>query len=287
VKYAFMRNHRGEFRLRPMCRVLQVSASGYYDWLRRRPSRRTQEDRQWLDHIRRIHLKSRESYGTLRVWNALRSENLSCGKHRVARLRRLYGIQARRRRRFCVTTHSKHQNWIAPDRVQRHFTVAAPNRVWVGDVTFIATRSGWLYLAVLLDLYSRKIVGWSMSERNNVALVQAALTMALEHRRPAPGLIHHTDRGRLYAGDDYRQLMAQHGLIPSMSRHKDCWDNAVAESFFATLKNELLWGRDYHTRDQARQDIFEYIEVFYNRQRSHQTLGYRSPVAFETTAAVA
>jgi transposase InsO family protein len=287
VKYAFMRKHQNEFRLRSMCRVLQVSASGYYAWLARPESRRASEDRELVRHIQRIHSRSRQAYGTLKVHCALQDEGVACGKHRIARLRREHGIQTRRRRRFVVTTRSKHRHWIAPNLLQRSFTAEAPNRIWVGDVTFIATRGGWLYLAVLLDLYSRKVVGWSMGERNDVQTVQAALRMAIEHRQPAPGLIHHTDRGTLYAADGYRSLMSDHGMVPSMSRKKDCWDNAVAESFFATLKNELLHGRDYRTRDQARTEVFEYIEVFYNRQRIHQTLGYHSPLAFEAIADVA
>jgi transposase InsO family protein len=270
-----------------MCRVLKVSASGYYDWQDRPPSRRALEDRSLLTRIQRIHDRSRRAYGTLKVWNALRSEGAVCGKHRVARLRRAHGIESRRRRRFRVTTHSKHQRWIAPNHLNRRFHTDRSDRVWAGDVTFIATRSGWLYLAVLIDLYSRRVVGWSMRERNDLQLVLAALSMAIEQRQPAPGLMHHTDRGRLYAADDYRTLMDRHNMVPSMSRKRDCWDNAVAESFFATLKNELVWDRDFHTRDQAKREIFEYIEVFYNRQRIHQTLGYRTPVAFEAMAAVA
>lgn len=220
-------------------------------------------------------------------WKQLLAEGIICGRQRVARLRRAHSIVTRRRRRFRLTTHFKHHRWIAPNLLQRQFHVDQPNRVWAGDVTFIATRGGWLYLAVMLDLHSRRVVGWSMSERNDVALVTGALRMAILQRRPDAGLIHHTDRGRLYAADEYRALMAQHGMAPSMSRKRDCWDNAVAESFFATLKHELVWGRDFKTRDQARQEIFKYIEVFYNRQRSHQTLDYRSPVAFEAMTTVA
>lgn len=282
-----MHAHRAEFRLRPMCRVLKVSASGYYDWRRRPESLRTTQDRLLVEHIKRIHVRSRRAYGTLKVWKELRKEGAACGKHHVARLRRMHGIVTHRRRRFRITTCSKHQHWIAPNLLDRRFSVAHPDRVWVGDVTFVATRGGWLYVAVLLDLYSRRVVGWAMSERNDLRLVMAALRMALDRRRPPAGLIHHTDRGRLYAADDYRELMARHGLRPSMSRKRDCWDNAVAESFFATLKNELVWDCDFHTRDQARREIFDYIEVFYNRQRIHQTLGYRTPLAFEARAAVA
>jgi putative transposase len=286
VKYAFIRAHQGQFRVRAMCRALKVSASGYYAWRERPESLHAIEDRQLLASIRRIHRCSRQAYGAIKVWKTLRTEGVLCGKHRVARLRQQHGIVARRRRRFRVTTHSKHRHWIAPNQLQRQFDVAQPDRVWVGDVTFIATRSGWLYLAVLLDLNSRRVVGWAMSDRNDLHLVMSALRMAIEQRQPAAGLIHHTDRGRLYAADAYRQLMARYRMAPSMSRQRDCWDNAVAESFFATLKNELVWDSDFQSRDQARREIFEYIEVFYNRQRIHQTLNYRSPVAYESIAAV-
>lgn len=252
-----MRAHQGTFRIRAMCRVLKVSASGYYGWRDRPDSRRALEDRHLLARIHRIHDHARHAYGTLKVWHTLRDEGAACGRHRVARLRRQHGIVTRRRRRFRVTTRSKHQHWIAPNRLERQFRTDRPDCVWVGDVTFIATRSGWLYLATLLDLYSRRVVGWAMSERNDLPLAMAALRMAIEHRRPAAGLIHHTDRGRLYAADAYRELMAHHDMVPSMSRKRDCWDNAVAESFFATLKNELIWDRDFRTRDQARLDILE------------------------------
>lgn len=287
MRYAFIRAHREEFRVHAMCRVLKVSRSGYYGWCLRKPSRRSIEDGHLLKRIQRVHQQSRQAYGTLKVWRALKSQGATCGKHRVARLRKAHGIITRRRRRFRVTTQSRHHRWIAANLLQRQFQVAQPNQVWVGDVTFVATHSGWLYLAVLLDLHSRRVVGWSMSDRNDLAMVTDALSMAIEQRRPGPGLIHHTDRGRLYAADDYRNLMARHGMVPSMSRKQDCWDNAVAESFFASLKNELLWDRDFKTRDQARHEIFDYIEVFYNRQRIHQSLAYRSPVAFEAITAVA
>lgn len=264
-----------------MCRVLKVSPSGYYAWLKRPASRHAIEDCHLLKRIQRVHQRSRQAYGTLKVWQILRTEGTACGKHRVARLRKAHGIVTRRRRRFRITTNSKHHRWIAPNLLQRRFGAEQPNQVWAGDVTFVATRSGWLYLAVLLDLHSRRVIGWSMSDRNDLPLVTSALRMAIEQRQPKPGLVHHTDRGLLYAATSYRELMAEHGIVPSMSRKQDCWDNAVAESFFATLKNELLWDRDFKTRDQARSEIFEYIEVFYNRKRRPSSLGYVSPEAFE------
>lgn len=209
-----------------------------------------------------------------------------CGKHRVARLRRLQGLEARRRRRFRVMTEHHQLPPPAPNRVQQQFAVARPNRVWVGDITAIPTRAGWLYLAVVLDLYSRGVVGWAMQARADRTLATDALTMALLHRRPEPGLIHHTDQGCQYAATAYRQVLAQHGLVASMSRRGNCYDNAVAESFFSTLKNELVHDRTFLTRDEARSQVFEFIEVFYNRQRVHQTLGYVSPVAFEARRVV-
>lgn len=261
--------------------MLGVSRSGYYAWASRGPSSRAQANAALVVAIRQIHAQSREAYGAVKTWKALRERGVICGRHRVARLRRLHGIEARRRRRFKLTTHSKHTPWIAPNRLQGVFHAARPNRVWVGDITFIATRSGWLYLAVLLDLYSRKVVGWAMAHANDTGLVGAALEMALARRRPRPGLIHHTDRGSTYAADTYRSRLMSQQALSSMSRKGNCYDNAVAESFFSTLKNELLAGQRYPSSDQARSAIFEYIEGFYNRQRLHATLGYQTPDAFE------
>jgi transposase InsO family protein len=272
-----MRAHHPAFQIRRMCQALGVSPSGYYAWRDRPLSLRAQANRQLVSEIRRVHTAARGVYGARKTWQQLRVEGSACGKHRVARLRRLAGIEAIRRRRFKITTHSRRGQGSAPDLVQRGFTAAAPNRVWVGDVTCVATREGWLYMAILLDLYSRKVVGWAMSERINTALVLRALQMALGTRRPTPGLIHHTDRGAIYAAEDYRQLLAAHGLAASMGRKGDCYDNAVAESFFSTVKNELAVEPPYASRREAQTALFEYIEVFYNRQRIHQTLGYRTP----------
>ncbi len=208
-------------------------------------------------------------------------EGISGGRDRVARLRRQQAIDAKRRKRFVVTTRSKHRDWIAPNRLKRNFTVTQPNQVWVGDVTFVATRQGWLYVAVLVDLYRRKVVGWSLSKNNNGPLVEDALKMAITHRKPKSGLIHHTDRGATYAMQSYRNLVEQQGMISSMSRKKDCWDNAVAESFFANLKNELTYYQTYNTREEAQSAIFEYMEIFYNRQRLYQTLNYQTPEQHE------
>ena len=286
MKYAWIDCHRQQYPIAMSCRVLDVSRSGFYEWRDRPPSPRQQQDTQLLGHIRRIHRFSRENYGARKVHQALLAEGIACGRDRVSRLRRQARIVAKRRRRFVVTTRSKHRHWIAPNLLNRDFTAQAPNQVWAGDVTFIATRTGWLYLAILLDLHLRKIVGWAMSHRNDQALVVDALQMAVKRQQPGSGLIHHSDRGSTYASQSYRDLLKGYGMISSMSRKKDCWDNAVAESFFSTLKNELVWGSNYANRLEARSAIFEYIEVFYNRQRLHQTLGYRTPLQVEQATAM-
>jgi transposase InsO family protein len=287
VKYAYIKRHRQKFPTAAMCKVLKVSRSGYYDWFKRGESQRCRRDRTLLGHIRRVHDQSRQHYGIVKCWKQLNAEGIACGRDRIARLRRTHGVYSQRRKRFVVTTRSKHRHWIAPNRLQRDFTATSPNRVWVGDVTFIATRSGWLYLSVLLDLYSRKVVGWSMSNSNNGQLVKDALVMAVQHRQPGQGLIHHTDRGATYAMQSYRDTLTRHGMVSSMSRKRDCWDNAVAESFFANLKNELIYWYNFRSRDEARAAIFDYIEVYYNRQRLHQTLNYQTPEQFERMSYVA
>ncbi len=260
---------------------MEVSCSGYYGWVKRPLSKRSKENEQILIEIRRVHYESRQAYGSLKTWMTLRVRDIICGKNRVARLRALHGIESRRRRRFKTTTNSKNTQSIVPNLLNRCFTVDRPNRISVGDVTFIATRKGWLYLAIVLDLYSRKIIGWSMSERIDKRLVLDALGMALLQRKHNDEIIHHTDRGSIYGSDEYVEKLAAHQLIPSMSRKGDCYDNAVAESFFSTLKNELIVGETYESREQARMEVFEYIEVFYHRQRIHQALGYRTPEMME------
>jgi putative transposase len=284
MKYDFMQRHAGRFSLAGMCRVLSASRSGYYAWRHRGLSTHQREDLALAAHVQRVHIATREAYGARKVWKALVAEGIACGRHRVARVRRENGIEARRRRRFKVTHYARRHKNTAPDLLRRQFQAERPNQCWVGDVTFISTRAGWLYLAVLIDLCSRKVVGWAISDRNDEPLVSAALRMAITHRQPAAGLIHHTDRGVLYSSGNYRRLMASHGLLPSMSRHGDCYDNACAESFFSTLKNELVHGQAYATRDAARMAIVSYIEGFYNRKRLHQTLGYRIPTLVDDEA---
>ena len=281
MKYALVAAQAGMHAVARLCAALGVSRSGYYEWRRREPSRRALEDERLLGRIREVHHESRENYGALKTWTVLRRAGESCGRHRVARLRRSAGIEARRKRRFRLTVERHVTAPPAPNRLQRCFAAAAPDRVWVGDATFIATRAGWLHLAVLLDLHARRVVGWAMGERPTLALSLDALAMALARRRPAPGLVHHTDRGAIYTAAGYQAQLARHGMIASMSRKGDAWDNAVAESFFSTLKNELVHHRRFRDRDEARAAVFEWIEVFYNRQRIHAALDFVIPSDYE------
>lgn len=285
MRFRFIRDHESEHRVRTMCRVLNVSRSGFYAWRNRGCSRRAQANVDLLNRIRQIHRTSRENYGAIKTWLALRNEGVMCGRHRVARLRRANGIEAKRMRRF-RTAYALRQVEVPPasNLLDRNFTAQAPNQVWVGDATFIPTQEGWLILAVLLDLYSRQIVGWSMGRTVNRKLVTDALMMAIHQRDPAPGLIHHTDQGAAYGTASYRAILRHHGMVPSMSRKAQCLDNAVAESFFSNLKNELTWHCAFKDRNEARLAIFDYIEVFYNRERIHQANGYLSPMAFERSA---
>jgi transposase InsO family protein len=261
--------------------VLQVSRSGFYAWTRRPPSKRSRENAQLLVAIRAAHGASRKTYGSPRIERELREGPNTAGRHRIARLMRENGIRGRRRRRFRVTTQSNHAYPVAPNDLDRRFTVSAPNVAWVTDITYILTDEGWLYLCVILDLYSRRVVGWSAGARIDQALTLNALQTALNGRRPDPGLLHHSDRGSQYAANTYRRTLTANGITCSMSRKGNCWDNAVAESFFATLKVELVYQTTFQTRDEARSELFEYIEVFYNRVRRHSALGYISPADFE------
>jgi transposase InsO family protein len=284
VKYACITRHRGEFPVRLMCRVLAVSVSGFYAAQGRAPSARAQRDQVLRLKVRAAHRQSRRRYGAPRVHGELTTQGERVAKKRVARLMREDGLVGRRPRRFVRTTDSRHADPIAPNVLDRQFgvdQVAGPNRVWVSDITYLPTREGWLFLAIVLDLASRRVVGWALRETLEAELAVAALRMALAARRPAPGLIHHSDRGSQYTGGAYQAVLAAHGLVGSMSKKGDCWDNAVAESFFATLETELLLEADWATRAEARHAVFEFIEVWYNRERRHSSLGYRSPAAFE------
>ncbi len=255
-----------------MCRVLDASPSGFYDWLRRPEGPRAVEDRVLVEKIQAVHSESRRTYGSPRVHASLKAEGYRIGRKRVARLMRENDIRARTKRKFRVTTDSRHDLPVAPNLLDRQFTVEAPNTVWLADLSYIWTREGWLYLAVVLDLFSRQVVGWAMDEQMPQELTLAALDMALKRRRPLPGLMHHSDRGSQYAAGAYQKRLAEHGIVCSMSRKGNCWDNAPMESFFHTLKTELVHHRDYQTRDEARHDIFEFVEIFYNRQRSKPVL---------------
>lgn len=227
--------------------------------------------------IRRIHRESRENYGLIKTWEVFKARGIDCGKHRISRLRRKYKIVSKRQRRFKVTTKSKVGSWAAPNKLDQQFQRDEPNKAWVGDVTFIGTRRGTLYLSVLLDLFSRKVVGWSMSNRNNTKLIVNALKMAIMRAKPSQQVLHHSDQGANYTSYEYQDHLRANNFVVSMSRKANCYDNAVAESFFSTLKNELMWGNSFESPDQARKEIFEYIESFYNRRRIHQTLNYLTP----------
>jgi transposase InsO family protein len=270
-----------------MCRVLEVSASGYYAWLGRPMSRRAREERRLVRAIKEIHQEKRGVYGSPRVHAELGSKGMHHGRKRIARLMRESGIRARQIKRYKATTDSKHFYPVAPNLLQREFEARGPDQKWLADITCIPTREGWLYLAAILDLYSRLIVGWSMSSRMGSKLVLDALEMAVGRRGPEPGLIHHSDRGGQYASADYQRALRSHGMICSMSRKGDCWDNAPMESWFHTLKTELVGHRVYKTRMQAKAEIFESIEVFYNRNRLHSALGYMTPAQYEMIKNVA
>lgn len=288
MKYRAIRDHACRYSIRMMCRALKVSSAGFYAWRDRPESARAQANRSLLAEIRTIHRQSRETYGSPRVWDVLHNKRGQCvGENRVARLMRLNDIRAKTVKKWVPTTDSGHRLPVAANTLDRQFTVNEPNRVWAGDITYVWTDDGWLYLAVVLDLYSRKVIGWATGARLTADLAENALTMALWRRKPKHGLLHHSDRGSQYAALAYQQQLNNHGIACSMSRKGNCWDNACVESFFGTLKKELIHHRRYRTREEARQDIFEYIEVFYNRMRRHSTLGYHSPAEFEAMTAVA
>lgn len=282
MKFELVDAEKANFPVQVLCEVLEVSRSGYYAWRDRAPSSRTLSDAELRVEIGGVHKRSKRRYGSPRVFRALRRRGFKVSEKRVARLMREDGLVGLRKKAFRRTTDSNHDNPIAPNLVQRQFTPSGANQVWAGDVTYISTDEGWSYLAVLLDLYSRRVVGWAMSATNDTALALDALLMAEKARRNRlPGLVHHTDRGSPYASDDYRKAVTRHGMVQSMSRKGDCWDNAVAESFFATLRAELVEHERYATRRAAEQSIGEFIERFYNVERLHSHLDYVSPVEFE------
>lgn len=287
MKYVFIHAEKACFPVAFMCRHLAVSCSGYYAWMKRPAPAKKAADAQLAVEIAAVHKSSRGTYGSPRVHRELRAAGKRVGKKRVERLMRENGILGRRKRRFRRTTDSNHTNPIAPNILERQFAPEAANQVWVTDVTYVWTAEGWLYLAIMLDLFARRVVGWSASATNDTVLALDALGNALRTRRPEPGLIHHSDRGSPYASADYRAALKAHDLVASMSRTGDCWDNAVAESFFATIKAELIDIAYYATRAAAVAAIKDYIENFYNPQRRHSFLGYMSPMEYELKRQVA
>ena len=283
MRFAFIQAHARRFHITTMCRVLVVSKAGYYAWRARPLCDRVKDDAVLCARIAAIHRTVKQRYGSPRVYRELRALGVSCGENRVARLMRREGLKAKSARRYRVTTQSDPLHAVAPNRLNRAFAltmVPQPNRVWAADLTYIPTGDGWLYLAVILDLASRRVVGWALRSRLDQELALSALRMALEQRGGRGGL-HHSDRGVQYTSTAYQQLLAQAGFTVSMSRRGDCWDNAVVESFFATLTKELLLDGDFPTQAAASRAIFEFIETWYNRTRRHSTLGYRSPIQFE------
>ncbi len=281
MRFAFIRAEEASYPVSLLCSMLEVSRSGYYAWCDRPLSKRAEADRALAAEIIDIHARSKQRYGSPRIHEELIDNNTRVSRKRVARVMRDNGISAQIKPRFVKTTDSNHEFPIAPNLLERNFTTDAPNKAWVGDITYVRTLQGWLYLAVLIDLFSRRVVGWAMSERIDTALVTSALHMAVAQRKPARGLIHHTDRGSQYAAHDHRNALKDIGAECSMSRKGDCWDNAVAESFFASLRKELTNRVVFTNPDVARTHVFEYIEAFYNRERRHSTIGYKSPVSFE------
>lgn len=279
MKYAWIDAQGKAFALNEMCSSLGVSISGYRAWKRGgKPDRKRLTDAQMLAVIRAIHAELKGAYGSPRMLRELRARGFAAGKERVERLMRENSIRARHKRRYKVTTDSKHGLPVAPNLLDRRFAPAAPNEVWTSDITYLWTDEGWLYLAIVLDLFNREVIGWSMKPRMTADLATDALTMAWFRRRPGTGVLHHSDRGSQYASGAFQDKLKEYGMICSMSRKGNCWDNAPTESWFNSFKNERVHGVPYATQAEMKAEVFEYIEVFYNRKRQHSTLGYRSPI---------
>lgn len=281
MRYAFIDEHRSVWPLPVMCRILEVSKSGYFAWKNRPDSAKEKSDRVLAEKIATIHSEHRSVYGSPRIHHVLKENGFQVSRKRVARLMKELGISAKRCRRRVITTDSKHDLPIAENLLERNFGADAPDKKWATDITYIETGEGFLYLAAIEDLWSRRIVGWAMEATMDRSLVLSALEMALGRRNPEPGMIHHSDRGSQYASKDYRQMLIDQGIQVSMSRRGDCYDNAMIESFWHTLKNELVYRTNFKTHQEAKDAIFEYIEVFYNRKRRHSSIGYQSPESFE------
>ena len=281
MRFQLIGNHRNEFPVTRMCEVLDVSPSGYYVWRGRPPSAREMANRALVKKIEAVYNDNYGTYGSPRIYRELKDQGVACSENRVARLMRLYHIRAKQTGRYKVTTQRNKAHPVAPNLLKRNFTADQPDQKWLSDITYIPTLEGWLYLAVILDLYARRIVGWAMSDRITGALTVDALQMAIRHRQPGPGLIHHSDQGSQYTDQAYQTLLKNHGFQASMNNVGSWYDNAPMESFIGTLKSELVHHRLYHTRDEARPDLFFYIEAFYNRRRRHSSLDYLSPEAYE------
>lgn len=281
MRYPFIEQYRGQFSVATLCRVMEVTRSGYYARHKRVPGPRQKENAKLLPKIREFFERSDQTYGSPRILRDLKAEGFCCGRHRIARLMRQAGLRAVVSRKFQVTTDSKHSLPLAENLLDQDFGAPEANRKWASDITYIWTREGWLYLAVVLDLFSRRIVGWSMQPRLDRSIVLNALGAALKQRGSGEGILHHSDRGSQYASADFQAALSEHGIACSMSRKGNCWDNAPVESFFGTLKQELVHRHSFATREGARQKIFHYIEVWYNRKRRHSSLAYVSPAEFE------
>lgn len=276
-----MSEHRTDYRVEEMCRVFEVSRSGYYRWIKRKPSQRQLDNQRLEAQIGEIFAGSKGRYGSPKITRELQAIGRRVGKNRVAKRMRQAGLRSKIRRKYRVTTDSKHTFPVSPNLLERKFTAAAPDKAWVSDITYLATRTGWLYLTVIIDLFSRLVVGWALSSSLSHEMVIAALKRAICRRRPGKGLIFHSDRGVQYACADFRKELAEHGFIQSMSRKADCWDNAVAESFFGIMKTELVYHEKYDGHQDTLNSVFEYIEAFYNRERRHSAVEYLSPAEYE------
>lgn len=281
MKYRFIQNHKHQYSLFKLCRVLRVGRTGYHSWLHRKPGKREQENKMLLEEIKRVHKESRKTYGSPRITDELKDKGYTCSRPRVARLMRKHNIRAKTKRKFKITTNSKHKYPLSPNLVNQDFSAQASNQLWTSDITYIRTRQGWLYLTVILDVFNRQIVGWSMSDSLKTTQTSIpALIQAYKRTKPAPGLVFHSDRGVQYACHEFRYYLKKYKMIQSMSGKGNCYDNAITESFFHTLKTELIYFEQYQTRRQAQISIFEYIEVFYNRQRKHSSLGNKTPYEY-------
>jgi transposase InsO family protein len=281
VRYQFIQKQQGQHQVSVLCRLMQVGRGGYYAWLKREPSAREKANLTLTKKIKSVFEQSGQTYGSPRIFDELKEEGISCSQKRVARLMRLADLKAVLPKRFVRTTDTDHSLPVADNLLDRHFEADAPDLKWTSDITYVWTGEGWLYLGVVLDLFSRRVVGWAMGQTLERSLVLSALSMARTARQPAAGLVVHSDRGSQYASLDYQQALVEAGMVCSMSRKGNCWDNAVAESFFATLKKELVYRRRFATRAEARSALFAWIAVWYNRKRRHTSLGSQSPEAFE------